>query len=177
MPSVGETYENPRTGARMEVLEAGNGSLVVRRTLKPGQGKILKHYHLDFVERFTIESGTATATLGREKLKLGVGEDFAVPIGGAHHNPYNETDEDVVMLHAFEPPDAFSVAFVDTYGQLLESDSLTRTGEMPLTVAFALQGRTSAETYGVGSPRAFQKRVVAPLGATIARRRGFVQGR
>lgn len=175
MPAVGDTYENPRTGARMEVVEAGDGALVVRRTLKPGQGRILKHYHLDFVERFTVESGTATATLGREKRTMGPGEEFAVPIGGAHHNPYNETDDDLVMLHAFEPPDAFSVAFVDTYGRLLESGHLTRTGEMPLPVAFALQGRTDAQTYGVGSPRVFQKRVVAPVGAALARRRGLVE--
>jgi mannose-6-phosphate isomerase-like protein (cupin superfamily) len=174
VPSVGDTYENPRTGARLEVVEAGNGNLVVRRTLKPGQGKILAHYHLDFIERFTVESGTATIKLGRQKRTLGPGEEIALPIGGTHRNPYNETDEDLVMLQAFEPPNAFSAAFVDTYGRLIESDSLTRTGEMPLPVAFALQGRTEGETYGAGSPRAFQKRIVAPLGATIARRRGLV---
>jgi quercetin dioxygenase-like cupin family protein len=173
VPAVGDVYENPRTGARMEVVET-EPKLVVRRTLKPGQGRIMKHYHLDFVERFTVESGTATVKLGRETRTLEAGDEIAIPIKGAHMNPYNEGDADVVMLHAFEPPDAFAVAFVDTYGRLLTNDTVTRTGEMPLPVAFALQGETDGETYGYGPPRAFQKRVVAPLGAAYARRRGLV---
>jgi mannose-6-phosphate isomerase-like protein (cupin superfamily) len=173
VPAVGDLYENPRTGARLEVLEVGT-NLVVRRTVKPGQGYVTKHYHLDFVERFTIESGTATGRLGREKRTLGPGDELAVPRGGHHLNPYNETDEDVVMLHAFEPTNAFTDAFVDTFGRLLASDSMSRKGEMPLPVAFALQQSTGAETYAAGPPRAFQKGIVAPVGAAFARRRGLL---
>jgi mannose-6-phosphate isomerase-like protein (cupin superfamily) len=158
----------------MEVIATDGGKLVVRRTLKPGQGYIAKHYHLDFVERFTVEGGTATAKLGREKRTLTAGDEFAVPLGGHHLNPYNEGDEDLVMLQAFEPTTAFSDAFVDTFGRLLDTDGVTRKGEMPLPVAFALQRRTDAQTYAAGPPRAFQKRVVAPVGAALARRRGQV---
>ena len=174
MPAVGDSYVNPRTGARLDVVEAGDegGNLVVRRIFKPGEGKLAKHYHLDLVERFTIESGTATAVLGREKRTLRAGDELAVPIGGHHKNPYNEGDEDLVFLHAFEPSSVFTDAFVDTFGRLLAEDGLSRNGEMPLPVAFAIADRTDSQSYATGVPRGFQRRVVAPLGARLARRRG-----
>ena len=174
MPAVGDSYENPRTGARLEVVDLSGGNMVVRRTLKPGQGRLLKHYHLDFVERFTVESGTATVKVGRSTRTLGPGEEVAIGLGEAHLNPYNKTDADLVMLHAFEPASDFSREYVDTYGRLLARDNVTPTGEMPLAAAFAVQERTGAQTYGAQAPRFLQRSVVAPLGARLARRAGLL---
>jgi mannose-6-phosphate isomerase-like protein (cupin superfamily) len=174
VPSLGDSYENPRTGARIEVIDMSGGNLVVRRTLKPRQGRTLKHYHLDFVERFTIESGTATVKVDRSTRELGPGEEVAIQLGEAHLNPFNRGDADLVMLHAFEPATDFSREYVDAYGRLLARDNVMPSGEMPLAAAFAVQERTGAQTYSAQAPRFLQQRLVGPLGARLARRAGLL---
>jgi mannose-6-phosphate isomerase-like protein (cupin superfamily) len=145
MPAAGDSYENPRTGARLEVLatpaETGDGSRVFRRTIKPGQGKVAKHYHLDFAERFAVESGTATAKVGRERVTIPAGEELVVPVATPHLNPYNDGEEDLVMI--------------------------------PLPAAFAVAYRTVQRTFAAGAPQFLQRRVIGPLGDAVARLRGY----
>jgi hypothetical protein len=48
-----------------------------------------------------------------------------------------------------------------------------RQGEVPLLAAFAIADETDAQTFAAGVPPVFQRKFVAPLGAGLARPRGY----
>jgi mannose-6-phosphate isomerase-like protein (cupin superfamily) len=172
MPAqIGDRFVHPRTGTSMEVI--ARDPLVVRRTIKPGNGRLKAHYSLDYVERFVIESGTAEARLDGKRLELGPGDQMVVPARRSHVNPYNRGSEDLVYTQSAEPTPAFIEAFVQTYGNCLAAGKTDRQDEIPLMAAFAAAHLTDSDTYATGAPRFLQKKLLAPLGAAIARRRGL----
>ena len=65
MLAAGEVFENPRTGARLEVLRTPRegGELEVERVYKPHTGKGGGHVHLDFDQFFKVLDGLPPASL------------------------------------------------------------------------------------------------------------------
>ena len=166
--TVGERWENPRTGTSMEVI----GPNEVRRVIKPGKGKLQPHYGLDYVETFVIESGRALAKLDGRKLELGPGDEMVVPKGVSHVNPYNRGTDDLVYRQRVDPMVPFIEGFVHTYGPCLAQDRCDRQDEQPLTAIFGVAALVEVPSYAAGIPRALQHMVI-PLGARIARMRGY----
>ena len=176
MLKAGDRFENPRTGASFEVLRAPGGGermLEVRRVVKPRTGRVLPHVHTDYVERFVVESGRARAKLDGRTIALRAGDALEVPTGGTHSNAWNDGDEDLVMVHSFDPVSDFALGYVETLGHRMRAGKTNRQGENPLLVVFAIAHATDSQTYAVGPPRPLQRNVTAPLGAWIARMRGW----
>jgi mannose-6-phosphate isomerase-like protein (cupin superfamily) len=174
MLQVGDRFENPRTGATLEVvrLPAADGdAFEIRRVMKPGAGKNVAHMHLDFVERYVIESGRAAVKVGGERRELGPGDEAEVPAGTSHENPSNIGADDLVVRLAFEPGTEFALRFVEEAGRLTREDRLTRQGELPLLATFAIAHATDAQSFAAGPPVGLQRRVFVPLGAALGRRR------
>jgi mannose-6-phosphate isomerase-like protein (cupin superfamily) len=172
----GDHFENPRTGASIEVLRApgdGERDLELRRVLAPGTGRAFPHVHLDYVERFVIERGRAEGRSGGRRLGMGPGDELVVPAGERHENVLNRSGEEVVMRHLFEPVPDFILGYVETLGNLMREDRADRQGETPLSATFGVADATDSQTFAVGLPHALQRSVVAPLGARAARLRGF----
>jgi mannose-6-phosphate isomerase-like protein (cupin superfamily) len=173
---VGDRFENPRTGAVIEVLrvpDVRERALEVRRVLKPGTGRAVPHVHLDFTETFVVEQGRADGLSGGRRLAMGPGDELAVPPGERHQNVVNSGDGDLVMRHSFDPVSDFALGYVETLGHLMRQGRTDRQGEAPLTAAFGVADATASQTYAAGLPRALQRSLIAPLGARVARLRGY----
>jgi mannose-6-phosphate isomerase-like protein (cupin superfamily) len=176
MVSVGDRFENPDTGAILEIVRAPGDreqTLEVRRTIKPGSGKTIAHVHRDYVERFVVESGEALAKVDGRERRLGAGEELEVAIGQRHVNAYNASAEDLVMRHSFEPASDFALGYVETLGHLMRAAAVDQQGEVPVLAAFAIGHATGSRTYAAGVPDVMQRGVVFPLGAALGRLRGY----
>ena len=176
MLRVGDRFENPKTGATMEVVRVpgeGGDALEVRRRIKPGTGRTIPHVHHDYVERFVVEEGEATVKVNGRKTTLGPGDESAVPVRGRHVNAFNGSDEDVVLRHAFEPASAFALGYVETLGHLMREGRTDKQGEVPVLAAFAIADETDSQTFAAGVPPVVQRRLVAPLGARLAKLRRY----
>ena len=176
MLEAGASFTNPRTGARFEVLRVPGPDetrLELRRFVKPGTGRTVPHVHMDLVERFVIESGRASARLDRRRVELGPSEAMDVPPGRGHVNPWNTGTGDLVLRHTFEPASDFALAYVETLGHLMAEGRTDRQGEAPLSAAFAVAHHTDSQTFAAGLPHRPQTALLAPIGARLARLRGF----
>ena len=176
MLKVGDRFENPDTGASFEVLRApaaGENVLDLRRVVKPRTGKTLPHVHLDYVEKFVVESGQARAKVDGRAVSLAPGDELEVPAGTAHTNPANAGDDDLVMRHVFEPVSEFILGYVETLGQLMRQNRTNRQGDLPVSVIFALANQTDSQSFAAGLPKGLQRSVLAPIGAWYVGLRGY----
>ena len=178
MLQCGDTFVNPRSGARLELVrvptiagEAADAILEVRRVLRPGMGFPVPHVHLDLEETFRVQRGIADATIGRRRLRLGPEDELVVARDTPHMNPCNRSREDLVLVQTFSPGTESACRFVETLGALLRAGRDFR-GDLPPEAAMALFGATDAQTYARALPRTLQRRVVFPLAAPVARWRG-----
>ncbi|HEV2752626.1 MAG TPA: hypothetical protein VGV36_02185 [Solirubrobacteraceae bacterium] len=176
MLEVGTRFTNPKTGASLEVLRVPGPHeriLQLKRVLKPGTGKTARHVHMDFVERFVVEAGQARAELVGRLIELGPPEAFDVSPKRVHVNPYNAGTEDLVIRQAVEPASHFSLGYFETLGHLMTQGRTDKQGEVPLIAVFALAQLTRSQTFAAGLPRAAQRALLAPLGARLAKLRGY----
>lgn len=176
MLRVGDRFENPRTGASIEVVRTpGDGErlLEVRRVMKPGTGRVIPHVHTDYTESFAVLEGRATARSGGVKLELGPGDELAVRPFERHVNAYNAGREDLIMRQFFEPVSDFALGYVETLCHLMLDGRTDRQGEVPLAAVFGVADATGSQTFAAGLPHGVQRSVLAPLGARVARVRGY----
>jgi mannose-6-phosphate isomerase-like protein (cupin superfamily) len=164
-------YTNPRTGAWMRPLEAGDDA-AMERLMKPHTGKADAHVHLDFDERYEILEGTATIVIDGRTVTAGPGETVEVPRGTRHRNPFNETGEDLRLRHTVSPRSEFTDCFISALGHHMVNDTVDGQGEFPALQLFVILHASRAQSYLAGPPIGLQKPVIA-LGAAIGRRRGY----
>lgn len=164
-------YANPRTGAWMRPLEAGDDA-AMERLMKPHTGKADAHVHLDFDERYEVLEGRATIVRDGRELEAGPGEIVEIPRGTRHRNPYNQTNEDLRLRHTVSPRSEFSDCFISALGHHMQNDTVNDQGEFPDLQLFVILHATRAQSYLAGPPIALQKPAIA-LGAAVGRRRGY----
>jgi mannose-6-phosphate isomerase-like protein (cupin superfamily) len=167
--TIGERWVNPRTGTSMEVIAPNE----VRRVIKPGNGRLQAHYQLDYVERFVVESGRAIVRHNGRKVELAPGDELVVQPRESHVNPYNRGTGDLVFRQSVEPLVPFVEGFVKTYGACLAADRTDRQDEVPLLAIFGVANLVESPSYAAGFPRWLQRRLAAPVGAALARIRGY----
>jgi quercetin dioxygenase-like cupin family protein len=176
MLRAGETFENPRTGSRLEVVatprDSGRDVLVVERLLKPGTGKAGAHFHLDFEHRFAVLDGRLTLELDGEERTFGAGEEIHVPRGTPHRDPWNAEDEELGFRTEFEPVPEFVEAFTAVFGHLLREGRTNDQDFVPDLQLFVVLRAYKGRSYGVGPPIWLQKALI-PLLAAVGRVRGF----
>jgi len=169
----GETFESPRTGARLAVEEVSSAALVVERLYRPGMGGARVHVHLDFTETYVVQRGVADARLDDLRLRLTADRPtLRIPPGVPHVNPRNADTADLVMHQRFEPPTEGALAYVRTLGEVL-LDGRDDDGDLPMALVLAVFDATGGRTYLSRLPFGLQRRVLQPLGAAVAGARGY----
>jgi len=169
----GDTFESPRTGARLEVKQTSADELTVERVYRPGMGGARVHVHLDFAEQFEVMSGVADARLDDLRLRLTRDNPVLfIPPGVPHVNPRNLDTTDLVMQQRFTPPTEGVLAYVRTLGEVLR-DGRDDDGDLPTALVLAVFDATHGRTYYGRLPFGLQRRVLQPLGTAVAGARGY----
>ena len=91
---VGESDERPWGAWR--VIDAGDGFVVKRITVKPG-ARLSLQFHRGRDEHWIIVAGQARVTRGSEVLDLGVNQAVFIP-NGTHHRIENTGTTDLVFV-------------------------------------------------------------------------------
>jgi mannose-6-phosphate isomerase-like protein (cupin superfamily) len=172
MVKQGDVYTNPRSGTRLEVRELAPQRLIFERRYPPATGKADAHLHLDFTQRWEVVSGTATVGVDGETRTLGPRESAEIRLGAKHQDPYNETEEELVIRWQIEPVTEFIEGFMNAYAQLLARDDLNDQDEFPMLQLFVILRATKAKSYAANLPTGLQKATL-PLLAAIGRIRGY----
>jgi hypothetical protein len=77
------------------------------------------------------------------------------------------------MLQSFEPAPDFILSYFETFCHLTREGRTDRQGEAPLSAAFAVADATDGQSFAIGMPHGLQRSVLAPIGARVARLRGY----
>jgi mannose-6-phosphate isomerase-like protein (cupin superfamily) len=172
MLPAGSTYENPRNGARLEVLEMTPDVLRFRRLLRPHTGKADPHFHEDCAQRFDVLEGIARVEIDGEERDLGDGESVEVPIPTPHRDPYNPFDADALVEFTLQPVPGFIEAYTEVYAHLFSRGDLNDQDELPLLQVLVIAKATDGRSFTTRAPVAIQKATL-PLLAAIGRMRGY----
>jgi hypothetical protein len=165
-------FENPRTGARIEVLRREPDLLELERLYTPNTGKADRHKHLDFDQWFEVVEGEMTVTVAGEERAAGPGETVHVERGMLHVDPWNAGEADLRVRARFQPLAEFVEAYTEALGRRMRADDgLNDQGEFSELQLFVLLHGYRAQTFGPG-PVWLQKPVV-PLLAALGRTRGY----
>jgi mannose-6-phosphate isomerase-like protein (cupin superfamily) len=171
MIPVGTTWENPRTGSKITILECSDERCRAERLIRPHTGKADEHVHLDFEQSFTVTSGRAVCEIDGKRIEIPAGQRADVPRGARHIDSYNATGEDVVMELEITPNSDFVTTFVATLGDLMVKDDLDDQEFFKPLQLFAVLHAGRAQSFRTGIPIPIQKPMIAAA-ATIARARG-----
>jgi quercetin dioxygenase-like cupin family protein len=174
MLAKGEVFENPRTGARLEILSAprDGGVLEVERLYRPHTGKADPHVHMDFEQSFEVVDGAMTMTLDGEEREYGPGESVLVRREAAHVDPWNASNADLLVRARFEPVPAFVEGYTENLGHAMRDGRLNKQGEFRQLQLFVVLREYRAESYTSKLPIGLQKALM-PLLAAIGRLRGY----
>jgi mannose-6-phosphate isomerase-like protein (cupin superfamily) len=175
-PSV-ESYEDADGGGRVvlhQFRQGRDGEVVsYQRRLPPGTGKGRPHRHMAFEQRWTVAGGRLRYRIGREEAILEADQELVIEPGVAHLDPYNPFDEPAVVTNTVSPASAFASVWARTLGQALRDGILDDQQEFRLPHLMLLLSHEGAETFAPGVPVPLQRRLVIPLLAAVARRRGY----
>jgi quercetin dioxygenase-like cupin family protein len=176
MLRAGQSFENPSTGSRLEVVatprEYGRDVLVVERLQKPGTGKAAPHIHLDFEHRFAVLDGRLTLELDGQERTFGAGEEIHVQPRTPHRDPWNTSDEDLRFRTEFEPVPEFVEGFTAAFGHLLQEGRTDDQDFVPDLQLFVCLYAYKGKSYKVGPPIWLQRALI-PLLAAVGRLRGY----
>ncbi len=78
-----------------------------------------------------------------------------------------------MLRPSFDPVSEFALGYVETLGHYMRESRPDRNGEVPVPAAFAIGRVTGTDTYATGIPRALQDHVMLPIGAALAKLRGY----
>jgi hypothetical protein len=150
-----------------------NGQIVVVRTFPPGEGRSRPHRHMDFDETYEVLGGIADARIdGLDRRLTADSGRFRIPSGTNHVNPYSNDNTGLRLRQTIAPATEAALAYVNTLGQLM-NQGRDDNGELPPLATLAVFDRMEGRTYLSQLPVWPQQRVICPIAARIARRRGY----
>src|SRR5215212_2620973 len=124
MIDAGRQFRNPRNGAYGRVLERTPERAVLERLMPPGTGRTDAHVHRDFHQRFEVVSGVASLALDGDERTLSAGESVDIRQGVPHVDPYNASDEQLVVRNVVSPAGGFVDFYISSWGHALEAGRL-----------------------------------------------------
>jgi hypothetical protein len=128
---------------------------------------------MDFDETYEILDGIADAWIdGLDRRLTNNGERFRIPSGTPHVNPYSNDNTGLRLRHTIAPATEAALAYVNTLGQLM-NQGRDDNGELPKLATLAVFDTMQGRTYLSQLPVWPQRRVLSPLAARVARRRGY----
>jgi mannose-6-phosphate isomerase-like protein (cupin superfamily) len=129
LPAAGQVLRSRNEGFTSRVLKTEGDLAWLELTLAPHAPGPPPHLHLHFPEDFAVAKGTLSLRVGSEVKKISAGEHFRVQ-PGVVHQPFNETDEEVVVRGPFTAefslPRPFVLFLSQVYGFMDESPSQGR---------------------------------------------------
>jgi hypothetical protein len=169
-----------RSGATLKVLTLPtqgyggrlDGEISVERTFPPGKGRSLEHRHMDFDETYEILEGVADAWINGGPRRLTAGDLVKIYKGTPHVNPHSNDNTGLRLVQTIAPATQAGLAFVNTLGQLM-NQGRDDDGELPQLATLAVFERLQGQTYLTQIPEWSQQKLLGPLGARFAKRRGY----
>lgn len=169
---AGESFENPRTGTRLEFTEWTPERVAFERTYPPDSGRADPHVHFDIFQSWEVLSGTAkTVVEGKDQVAV-AGETIEIPIGTRHQDIHNVSEAELRVRWVVSPTNDFVEAFADCYTHYLTRDKLNSQDEFKPLQLFPILHGTKAESYIATIPIFLQKPLI-PVGALSGRLRGY----
>jgi mannose-6-phosphate isomerase-like protein (cupin superfamily) len=92
----GDKIHSRFEGFDQTVLNVRDGWLHSRLEIAPHAAGPPEHFHENFTENFTVQTGTVSILVNGEKLTRGPGETISIP-PMTPHKPFNETGETVII--------------------------------------------------------------------------------
>jgi mannose-6-phosphate isomerase-like protein (cupin superfamily) len=173
---TGDTFESPRSGGTITVLESwrdNDGARVaIERVMPPNTGKAAAHYHLDFAQKFDVVSGDASVEVEKEELNLVEGESVEIPIGKGHRDMWNEGPDEATIRLTIEPVPRFVEMYATTWLDSYAKGKTNDQDEMTLLQILVIARASDGKSYADRPPRRFQD-LTLPLIAAIGRLRGY----
>ena len=169
---AGESFENPRTGTRLQVRESTPERVVFDRRYPPNTGRADPHVHFDLTQSWEVLSGEARAVVDGETRELKAGDVVKIPSGVAHQDIHNPHGIDSTVRWTVAPVNDFVEAFADCYTHYLTRDELDDQDEFTALQIFPILHATNAQSWITRIPVSVQK-VLIPVGARLGRLRGY----
>jgi mannose-6-phosphate isomerase-like protein (cupin superfamily) len=184
MSATDEQVHDPvfRHRLRFEETTDEQGAPAVRceMWIDPGGG-VPPHVHPKMEERFTVIEGRAEFLAGRRWVGADAGETVVVP-AGTRHAYRNRGSVEAYVVCIATPPDPGLEGFLTAGAALSRAGSISKLG-IPKGIKGWMHGALMLDAYGgmveMSFPPAPPKpvqRLVMPLLARIARRRGYRLG-
>lgn len=184
MSLVGLRINDPRTGIRVQVIEADEEAgrhFQVEYVVPQGGPRevVMHHWHRSWTEHFEILSGHARYRIGRSEADLAEGASARLPAGTPHLHPWNvgKTELRVRQTSYLAEPDPAAVR--ETLQAFAMLAWLSRQGKVnarglphPLQAALILQTLQRHGGFLPGAPVPLQRVVINTL-ASWARRSGY----
>jgi mannose-6-phosphate isomerase-like protein (cupin superfamily) len=169
---AGETFENPRTGTRIEIREWTPERVVFDRRYPPDTGRADPHVHYDLSQTWEVLSGEGKTVVDGEAREVKGGDLVEIPVGVPHQDIFNPSSNEMVVRWNVSPGNDFVEAFADCYTHYLTRDKLNSQDEFkPLQLIPILHG-TKAKSWLTSVPVWLQKPLL-PFGALSGRLRGY----
>jgi mannose-6-phosphate isomerase-like protein (cupin superfamily) len=169
---AGESFENPRTGTRLEVRESTPERVIFDRRYPPDTGRADAHVHFDLTQSWEVVSGEARAMVDGETQDLKAGETLEIATGVPHQDIHNPFEGELTVRWTVAPVNEFVEAFADCYTHYLTRDELNAQDEFSPLQIFPILHATKAQSWIGSIPIPLQK-VMIPVGAGIGRLRGY----
>ncbi|WP_198347769.1 cupin domain-containing protein [Nocardia terrae] len=165
-------------GARLEIhpwfFVDGRQYLGITRILPPGTGKGPAHVHPGITQHSFLLSGRAARyRRGIRSGTLPLGDELIIPPGAPHVDPYNDSDEPIVLRTLYSPGPVWMLSFGKTLGHAIRDGNTNSQQELRLLHLLMMLGTPGSVTFAAGLPLAAQRRVLLPLAMRLARRRGY----
>lgn len=170
---AGETFENPRSGTRMEVRESTPERVVFDRLYPPDTGRADAHVHFDLTQSWEVLSGEAKAVVDGETREVKPGEMVEIASGVPHQDIHNNPHGgDLTVRWTVAPVNEFVEAFADCYTHYLTRNKLNSQDEFRPLQLFPILHATRAQSWITQIPIWMQKPLI-PVGAWTGRLRGY----
>ena len=128
-PRVGQVIHSGAEGFTSRIIKTDRNNAWLELTLAPHAPGPPPHVHTTFAEDFIVARGVLSLRVGTEIKQLHPGEHFLVP-PGVIHQPFNATDEEVVVRGPLTPeyalPRDFVLFLCQVYGFIDESPAHAR---------------------------------------------------
>lgn len=159
MLQSGQTFTNPVTGERTEILETsretGGQYIRFRSTLPQGKGFEVEHIHEIADEVFTVQSGRLTYKLDGKTGSIGPGETITLPRNRPHAH-WNADTEPLVLVDTILPGHDTD-GFLEKLFQLAADGKLDKTGQPPFLQIMVWLRELKSKTYLAAIPKGLQK--------------------
>ena len=169
---AGESFENPRTGTKLEVRESTAERIVFDRTYPPDTGRSDPHLHFDLAQSWEVLEGRAKAVVDGEAREVDAGDLVEIAMGVPHQDIHNPFESELTVRWTVAPANDFVEAFADCYTHYLTRDRLNSQDEFRPLQLFPILHATRAQSWITSIPIWLQKPLI-PVGAWTGRLRGY----